>query len=176
MSLIVNGFPKGFSVPSSPPLHFIPAGEIASVWEMPGNPHRNCRETKTGAQMAGLRYEKKIKKKLEAIYGQNAVFAPWLSFTSVGSARRRCCSPDVVIALGDGLYVIVEIKIRHVADSYWQLRHLYHPVMQKVYPSADIRLATIVGSFDPATYYPEEIDYIYDLSEVNERIGVLRWK
>lgn len=168
----VSGLSEGFPAPSLPPRYFIPAVSPSNVVQLPCNPHRRSRTT-NGAKLAGLRYEKKVKERLRLEFGDDAILAPWFSFTD---GTRRCCSPDFLLRRGDD-FVIGEIKIRHVADSWWQLKRLYLPVMQAWRPASSFRLLTIVGSFDPATAYPEDISLIYDIGDLpDNKIGVMRWK
>lgn len=169
-----RGLPEGLSAPSLPPPRgFIPAENVYDVIQLARNPHPPSR-TRSGAKLAGLRYEKKVRERLLKDYGADVMVAPWFSYSDGG--KRRCCSPDAIIRRGDH-FIIAEIKIRHVADSWWQLRRLYLPVLEQWRPLSQFRLLTIVGSYDPATFYPEETSYIYDFSEVPESgIGVMRWK
>lgn len=170
----VSGLPEGLSAPSLPPPRgFKPVEHAYDVVQLPRNPHPPSR-TRSGAKLAGLRYEKKIKEHLTRTFGADAILAPWFSFSDGG--KRRCCSPDALIRRGDH-FVIVEIKIRHVVDSWWQLRHLYLPVLEQWRPMSQFRLLTIVGSYDPSTFYPEITPLVYDFAEIPEdRIAVMRLK
>lgn len=170
-----DGLPKGFSVKVPPPPYFTPAGIVLEAEPImaPGFAHSG---RASGAKLAGLRYQKKVNKRLKEEFGAHALIGPWFGFTSA-NGKRRCCQLDACVKYDDNDFILIETKIRHTVLSYYQLKELYLPVIRAYRPDARIRLATIVGSYDCATPYPEEIDLIYDLAEASDdRIGVLKWK
>lgn len=56
-----------------------------------------------------------------------------------------------------GVIHVVEIKYSHTSDAWWQLRRLYVPVLQRIFPQNlwDFEVCEIVRWFDPAVAFPE---------------------
>jgi hypothetical protein len=173
-SRLDDGFPKGFSVAVPPPSYFKPAGSVTGAWPIEA-PAFAARGRSRGAKLAGLRYQKKVNARLKAEFNSHALIGPWFAFAT--PEGQRFCQLDACVKYDDNDFIIIETKIRHTSLSYYQLKELYLPVIRAYRPDARIRLVTIVGSYDCATPYPEEIDLIYDLAEASDdRIGVLKWK
>lgn len=176
MPLQLNGFPSGFSVKAPPPIHFTPAGDVLEAVRCEPPPRRSEHPSQTSAsKKAGLLYQKKVAKRLVAEFGAAATIEPWFRFRSRGSEKWRYCSPDALL-MWHGNVIIVETKITHTPHSWYQLAQLYKPVVQAHLGLVPL-LVSIVKSYDPATPYPEEHDYIFDVMELNpDKVGILRWK
>lgn len=115
-------------------------------------------ERRLGAKGRGIRYEEKVQKYLLNDFAPLYVPSPWLHFRERGSETFRWCQPDgLLIDLRRGVIVIVEIKYNHTADAWWQLNHLYRPVLSALFPPTLWRLEVceIVKWYDPAVVFPE---------------------
>lgn len=82
---------------------------------------------KRGVKAAGLRFENKIQSELEAKYTDFIHGIPFRFSTSY--SRFNVCIPDGLLLWGDEI-VVIEIKLRHTADAWFQLTKLYKPVVQ----------------------------------------------
>jgi len=175
--LPLNSFPSGFAVRVPPPIHFTPAGEVIEVARTEPPPRPSSPPSYTSAsKKAGLSFQRKVATRLVKEFGGAVTVEPWFRFRSRGSDRWRYCSPDAILLLPYNNLIIVETKLTHVPDSYYQLKQLYEPVIRKHFGLVP-KLCSIVKSYDGATPYPEEHDYIFELSELNpDKIGILRWK
>lgn len=145
----------------APPRGFRPAGRIAWASEAQ-NPHSASSLPPSSAQLAGLRYERRVKDWLAREFGHSFLSGPWWMYSDGG--RRRYCQPDGTLRRGDSC-TIVEIKLRWTALAWWQLQRLYLPVARALYPSSSFSLCAIVRSFDPAIPTPAPVRLIETLTE-----------
>lgn len=133
----------------------------------------------SGAQKAGLRYERKV---LDLLGQCFAGFerSPWFEFVDQ-AGYRRFCQPDGLWRSPDGTKaVIFEVKIRHTSDAYYQLEQLYSPVVQAVYSPKEIAKVILCRSFDPSIPFPEALTQLHEVSPQGvfgaAGIGVYTWK
>ena len=140
----------------------------------------------TEAQKSGLRYEKKALDFLARELALNAepprelLRSPWISFTD--RTGSRLCQPDALIDIpSENRTVVVEIKLRHMPEAWWQLRKLYEPVAREARPGHQIALLCVTKSFDPfvswgevPTLFSTLEDFLSERS--SSKIGVLEWK
>lgn len=111
---------------------------------------------KRGARGQGLRYEAKARAILEHSFRGFFVAQPWVEFTN-GDSRPRLCQPDgLLFNFHRGTIVIVEMKLKHTSDAYFQLTQLYLPVVKKMFPKEGwkIALCEVVRWYDPSTVFP----------------------
>jgi hypothetical protein len=137
-----------------PPRNFHPAGEVAKV-EIAHSPPSFARSPKrlTGAKGAGLRYERKAQATLQECYGARYTPSPWLRFLAFG--KWRWCQPDgLLLDAEHGRLVVVEIKLQHCLGAWYQLEHLYVPVVRSAFPDYHLATCEVVRWFDPATAFP----------------------
>lgn len=131
----------------------------------------------TEAQRSGVRYENKVFRFLKKIWPSCRI-NPLLDFYD-GRERRRC-RPDVLhFDFEKGLGLIIEVKIQHVPDAWWQLRKLYQPVVSQLYGKhIPLRVMEIVRSYDPAVPFPEEVEVLTRLEDIwdCEKMGVFIWR
>ena len=113
----------------------------------------------TAAQKAGIRYEAKAQIHLASILPGYQV-APHIYFTD--DDGWRYVVPDGLLIRPSVVFVF-EIKIRHMIDSWWQLRKVYVPVLE----ASDLRLPVVpievCQSYDPSVVYPEPVETVNDL-------------
>ena len=125
----------------------------------------SARETARGvsaAQQAGLRFERKINARLEEKLGNKWNYQPRLAFRD-GRGEKRVCIPDGII-IAPEYSIVVEIKISHMAEAWWQLNELYLPVLKKLNP-LPWKMLEIVKTYDPAVEFPVEVNLVTDLVE-----------
>jgi hypothetical protein len=85
------------------------------------------------------------------------VDSPWFTFRSAGDNAIRWCQPDGLLFQPlDSLLTVIEIKLQHTSDAWWQTQQLYLPVIAQVFPPALWRynICEIVKWFDPHTNFP----------------------
>ena len=169
-------------LPLPPYNRFRPAGHVHNAFFVDKSPLRSIKNpgTNTAAQKAGKRFEKKLLAKLETKPGFQVLKAPWIQYEN---GTTRWCQPDALIIRKDDI-LIIEAKLTHTANAYWQLRLLYEPVVRMLSPGARIHLVEITRSFDPNIRMPEEMLLFFDFedlltalpSEAKKEVYVLQWK
>lgn len=117
-------------------------------------------ERLTGARAQGVRFERKALTRVEERAQQSGDWeflrSPWIEF--VDREGRKYCQPDgVLLPRASTQGIVVEVKLRHCYDAYFQLVRLYVPVLQVLFQGSSWRCCEIVRWFDPATSFPEPI-------------------
>lgn len=162
----MSGNPRSSKrAPGAPPRQFRPAGVIEWVKHSSTPPPFIKPTRRRGRRAAGERYERKVQEELLLSYEDYYVPSPWFRFSEVGVERPRWCQPDGL--LFQPLYAtitIVEVKLQHTPDSWWQLKQLYHPVVARAFPPDLWRynFCEIVKWHDPAVTYPEPYRMVPD--------------
>lgn len=148
------------SLRTRPPKHFLPARDPHNVRALNAPPpfmdrHKTRRR---GVLAAGLRYERKMGEWLvETLPNFVVIPAQWFSFLDGPEEKLRWCQIDCFAADPlSGRLCLFEFKLRHCADSWWQLTQLYQPVLECIFPPGvwNYRLIEVCRWFDPTTYYP----------------------
>ncbi len=162
-----------------PPANFTPAGRVTSAWLSPEEPPFINRTRRRGNKAEGVRYEAKVQRYLVDAYPDFYLPAPWFRYASSGNARVRWCQPDgLLLNARDGVITIVEVKLRHNSDAWWQVRHLYEPVVAACFGSVwRIAAVEVVRWFDPDAPFPETYCRAPDPIAVTEgRFGIQVWQ
>lgn len=162
-----------------PRRNFRPASRIRGVkleLKEPGFVHTG-RKPK-GARLAGLRYERKVQDAL--VEDRFYVRGPWFSYWVDGLHHLQYCQVDgLKFDFERGVITVVEIKLQHTSDAWWQLRHLYIPVVACVFGDKLWKYAPIeiCRWYDPETPFPEPYRMVNGLSPARpDTFGVCIWK
>lgn len=159
---------------------------LRDVWRADGSGITKAfKNEHTGSQKAGLRYERKVISHLSGLLERDEndfEVRPWLGFRDAngnGLAQpdaiyirpvRALTERSSVRALTQRSVVIFEIKLQHTANSWWQLRGLYQPLVEKLteprfemsrsaYP---VRVCEVCASYDPSVVFPEGVELFFD--------------
>ena len=84
--------------------------------------------------------------------------SPWFTFGELGNSRPRWCQPDgLLFQVADLLITIVEVKLQHTPDAWWQTKQLYLPVLARAFPPNlwEYNICEVVKWYDPAIVFPE---------------------
>lgn len=131
------------------------------------------------SRRAGLRYEKDVHLFLRGVWKERYRPHPWVQFFTP-EGRRYCCPDGLVINVAGDHVIVVEAKLSHTSDAWWQLRKLYQPVLQVLYgPTVKIDVLEITRNYDPGTPFPEKVELLSDLGDVwflGGKFGVFKWK
>jgi len=129
----------------------------------------------TGRRAVGIRYERKAQLYLAQRYGGSYMPSPWLCFSTLGDVRW--CQPDGLLVYPKlRRVVVVEIKYSHTARAWWQVRKLYIPVLEKLFPGYDFRAVELVKWFDPDVTFPEATAFCPDPALVgSDHFGIHLW-
>ncbi|HYE38144.1 hypothetical protein [Methylocaldum sp.] len=82
--------------------------------------------------------------------------SPWLYYSDELGVHWR--QPDgLLFDLKGGKIIIVEVKYQHTTDAWWQLRKLYLPILQHIFPANlwEFKMLEIVKWFDGMVPWPE---------------------
>lgn len=142
-----------------PPEAFRPAGRVLSAGF--STPPALRRKRYTGRRLEGVRYERKVHEHLRELHGDLYLESPWLRFfPAEDGARWRWCQPDALLFdFQRGRITIVEVKYQHTSDAWWQVKKLYLPVLQAMFPANlwEFDFCEVVKWYDPATAFPERV-------------------
>jgi hypothetical protein len=84
-------------------------------------------------------------------------YIPSLWFSYFDGETVRYCQPDGLLLFErTKTLLIVEVKYSHTPDAFWQLEHLYVPVLRAFMGDSHWKIATceVVKWFDPSTRFP----------------------
>jgi len=161
-----------------PPNNFRPAGEFEHAeLALTAPPFiRNVR--RRGRRAQGLKYERKGHEHFEKLFPQSYVPGPWFRLWPFRTAHPLWCQPDgLLLDLRASRITIIEFKLKHTSDAWWQTRKLYEPVVRYVFgPDWNYSICEVVRWFDPDTAFPERFSFTKDPFAVpTGRLAVHLW-
>lgn len=115
----------------------------------------------TEARRQGIRYERRV---VEALSRDFAEFRAAPAIRFVDKLGARVAVPDGLLVTPSRIYVI-EIKLQHTTDAWWQLRRLYAPIVARLFPTRELTLVEICSRFDPNVVFPEPFSVFDSLGE-----------
>lgn len=141
----------------------------------------------SAARKAGIRYESSWSKFAHNLYGSSYRTFTSELFAYNDTSGQRCCKPDgVLIPPGEEWFAIFEVKVGHIQDSFWQLRHQYEPVLSawNTLKSRRAVVLEVCRRYDPTILYPckvkrlniLDLDDYFAMPQNPEEVGVLVWK
>lgn len=114
------------------------------------------------AAKRGLRFEAKVLRGLEKTYGVKH-FIPHLTFVFEEEMGADCRPGQRGTAIPDGLLfssdfrqvLLLEIKLRHSGDAWYQTNRFYRPIVQKAFGNlVEVIPVEIVHLYDPRVKLP----------------------
>ena len=106
------------------------------------------------AHRKGHAHERRVAEHLEG--NEWVVYGPWIEYCTQGG-RISTCQPDfLVFNPSRGVITILEAKLRHCPEAYFQLRNLYAPLLKFLFPAWEIRLQEVVRWYDRLEHFPGE--------------------
>lgn len=159
----------------APPPNFYPARQIVHA-EFTDAPALK-RHRYTGRRLQGVLYERAVHEYLAFRYGDFYLASPWLKFFAEG--KWRWCQPDGLLFVPEqGRLVVVECKYQHTTDAWWQVRHLYQPVLEHIFPRDlwTYEVCEVVKWYDPAVLFPERVVLAGEVDMKHKDFKVHIWK
>jgi len=98
----------------------------------------------TGVKRAGVLYEKRVAEYMKAIYGEeNVLYGQWYNYKD--RRGEGYCQSDIVILPHKGKkeIIIMECKLKSRKIAQIQLRYLYRPIIQHLYPDSPIIMVQV---------------------------------
>jgi len=164
----------------APPSWFRGVEGVRSAWPQSGGPFGRTPARLRGsvAQRQGKRYERKVLEYLSEVLGDRFRASQWFKFED-NSGDFRWCQLDGILHTTFGT-VIFEVKYTFTSDAWWQIRHLYEPIVKKIY-GRPIAAAIVCKNFDPAVPFPEPHILLPSVSGLQnslerDRTYVVRWR
>ena len=147
------------------PQGFKPAGRVVAA-EFCEQPQLR-RQAYTGRRPLGVKDEKGVQAFLERAFPTRYVASPWIKFFVAGASKWRWCQPDgLLIDTQAGWITVVEVKYNHTSDAWAQLKLLYLPVLQAIFPAKlwQFDCCEVGKWYDPAVVYPEPVVLAHDIT------------
>lgn len=120
------------------------------AWDLACPGTRSLRGLSPG-QKAGLRYESRA---LEYLYRFD-LFLDHLPFNFFADGTGGRAIPDgVLLVPSTKELVVVEVKLRHTTEAWFQLNRFYVPIVQKAFPTLKVVPLELVKSYDPGVMLP----------------------
>ena len=119
------------------------------------------------AAKQGLRFEAKVLSALAADCGPRFLPSPCFSF-QVNSKRGRAIPDGLLLSQDQTTATIVEIKLRHSGDAWWQLTRFYHPIAQEALRGLRVVLLEICKHYDPSVKLPRPVAFVDTVDEAAE--------
>lgn len=165
---------------SPPPLDFKFVEKILWAELSPvGPPVRRDWYPKGSAKLAGISYERKVHAYLRTRYPLNYGPMQWIRYIEAGCNRTLWRQPDgLYLDLHRGLIIIVEVKLKHVTESWWKMRYVYEPLVRHIFgPDFKYAIVEVCRWRDANIQWPEPSVRVTDLSLMQPReAGIHVWE
>jgi hypothetical protein len=152
------------------------AGDVSTARLVDFKLHHKSKKL-SAAQRLGLAFEKKAIVHLNWELSDEVFAHPTFRFNN-GTPLDQYAIPDALWVAGKTL-TIFEIKLRHTADAYYQLKDLYAPIIAKAYPGFAINLVEICRHYDRTIKLPGKVTFVDNLKahcEIpREGFGIYLW-
>lgn len=161
-----------------PPRGFRPCQELLWAYICDKPPSFGRHKT-SGCKLQGIKYENKVHEHFQAIYHDFYLSKPWFIFRERNTSQVRYAQPDALLFDFDlGRITIIEVKYRHVEMAWWQLHHLYRPLIRHTFGDNWIpHMIEVVKWYDPATSFPGQVKLCKTLDEApSHDTGVHIWR
>lgn len=163
-----------------PPRRFVPVGPVE--WAVPSKTEpdfRNSSYKPKGNMRKGLEYERAFADNMLLRFGDMYVPGPWFKYKELGRDKIRWCQPDGLLFIPlQSRIIIIETKLSHTSDSWWQLRTLYLPVIAHMFPPNmwQYSIVEVTRWYDRDLAFPERVKMCSDiLSAEPGDFGVHIW-
>jgi hypothetical protein len=127
-----------------------------------------------GKKAEGLRFEAKV---IDLLVGHYDCFIASLPFRYYTELGERFCIPDGVFVFENEV-VVVEIKLQHTLQAWFQITKLYFPVLEKAF-NLPVRGVEVVRWFNKEIRFPSELLVVPDLRtflQAKNKLGVCLWR
>src|SRR5262249_11691614 len=127
-------------------------------------------ESRGKAQRKGKSHEKKAQEKFIELYGLSFHPSVWFAYGQQ-TGTHYCQVDGLLLDYKRRNLTIVECKLRHTPEAFWQTENLYVPVVRawlvdKTFWS--ICVAEVVHWYDPHVRFPTQCNFVEDLGLVRE--------
>ncbi len=133
-----------------------------SAWLLDEAPVFPGEDAPTAAQLAGLRYERRVVGALEKLYRQ-VVPGPWIGYRS--RQKSGICQPDALVWLDSDKLLVVEVKLSWQRTARQKLMTFYGPLVQEIYNPKEMAYVQIYKNWKrgahkkPLNFYELDADF-----------------
>lgn len=109
------------------------------------------------AAKEGIRFERRVIAGLLSRFGNHRVLpGPLIHFVDAG--QRSCAIPDALVFSPDFTKaVVVEVKLRHRVDAFYQLNSFYLPIVSLALPTIRVGGLEVCCYYDPSVALPQPV-------------------
>lgn len=136
-------------------------------------------QRRSGRKLTGIKYEARVHEHFQKLYGDMYVPQLWIMFRERGQEQVRYAQLDALLFDFDcGTLTIVEVKYQHIDRAWWQLHHLYAPLVKHLFGQQwRVRCIEVVKWYDPSTYFPGPVKLCKTLDQAPDtETGVHIWR
>lgn len=122
-------------------------------------PAANLPPPRHAAAKLGVRFEKKVCAALRRVHGD--AFLDGLPFSFQTCNKRGRAVPDgLLFSQTERAVVLIEIKLRHTGDAWWQLERFYQPIVCEAFRLFQVIPLEICKYFDPSVRLPKPTAFV----------------
>lgn len=79
-------------------------------------------------------------------------------YAEIGKGPYKFCQTDGLLFTPEEKKVLIlEFKLKHTADAYFQIEEKYLPVLRRLFPKWIIATCEVVKWYDQCTAFPTEV-------------------
>lgn len=158
-----------------PPKGFYPAGRVAAA-RFCEPPSFTKKRKLTGVRAQGMRYEQRAQQHFLDHYPHAYVPGGWIRFVREDGSASVCQPDGYMVDFDRGVITVLEFKLRHCELAWWQLLHLYVPVMQALFRDWTFRAVEVCRWYDADIRVPQRPALLPDVMLASDRgWGVHIW-
>jgi hypothetical protein len=121
------------------------------------------RTRKASAKM-GLRFEGKVLDGLSSRFGERFSTGVPISFQEFGGKPGYAIPDGMLLSPCGKQLLVVEIKLRHLGDAYYQLNEFYLPILRRALRGTlELRALEICQHYDPAIRLPKPKCFVVEV-------------
>lgn len=122
---------------------------------------------RSGVRRRGLVFEHNVQESLVSHYPDFYVPNPWIRLRLRSQRNHKFYQPDgLYLDFNRRFCIIVEVKLSHTSDAWWQVTKQYVPAIQHIFLGWDIAVVEICCGYDPHVIFPVDISTVYSIAHV----------
>jgi hypothetical protein len=111
-------------------------------------------ERRIGRRAQGIKYEQRVHEEFSERYA-GYIPSMWFNYADDESDEKWCQTDGLIVDPWRGRIVVVEVKLQHTPSAFYQLFHIYLPVLRALFtPHYSLFPVEVVKWFDIATVCP----------------------
>ena len=116
-------------------------------------PSYAVRKGRPGTMAAkGYAHEDNVNAKLDS--NPFYIPGPWFEYMTTGGRVGHCQPDGLIFQPEKGRIVIIEAKLRHCPEAFYQLVNLYGPIVQHVFPAWTLGYQEVVRWYNVHEHFP----------------------